>query len=88
MSTAAAATDLAILLFSPVWMGVVGLVVATGMYERFDAEGYVALGVCLAAPCALLPWAARTDGALPLSRQDWLQCNVWIGTLVFSASWW
>lgn len=81
-------TDAMMLAYSPIWMAVIIAVVYFEWYTMFSATGYVVLGVVLAAPCVLTPQAYQTDTdrKRPLAERYWVRLNVWIGIIVFIAS--
>jgi cycloeucalenol cycloisomerase len=48
-------TERAVLYYSPLWMGIVGLLMYTRAFRHFGDAGHMAIGVGLALPIALLP---------------------------------
>jgi hypothetical protein len=57
--------------YSAVWIAWFGAVVVSGVWAGFGPREYMAVGLAMALPCALLPLARAT---LPLERltQGWL----------------
>lgn len=76
------------LLYSPVWMLVMGIVMMGGLYRRWGDAGFLALGFGLAAPLVLVPLLApgAADRDRPLADRFWLKANLWIGVLVWIGS--
>lgn len=76
------ATEVFVAGYSAVWMLAVAVVVASGVYDRFTAAGYVAFGASLALPSVLYPLLARLESEVPWYRRYWVVASVW--TAVFA----
>ena len=66
--------------YSAVWIAWFGAVVASGVWRGFGPREYMAVGLAMALPCALLPLARA---ALPLERLTgaWLP-RAWLHALL------
>ena len=78
------------LIYSPMWIAMMGLVMLTGLYRSWDDPGYMAFGVLLAAPLILAPVLTTKVGEGASWRaivgSTWLRINVWIAIFVFVGS--
>lgn len=72
--------DLFFLIYTPIWIGLFGGVVATKLYERFGDVEYMILGLLVSVPCVLYPllFPGEADKKLPITQQYWLKANLWI----------
>ena len=83
-----------VLKYSVVWMGIFGTVVATQVYERFDALGYFLLCGGLAAPLALQPWVYPLDPsgiptwAVDVHKTHAMRAQIWIAVFGFIGNYW
>jgi cycloeucalenol cycloisomerase len=76
------------LIYSPIWIALVGLVMLTGMYRNWGDAGYMVFGLGVAAPLVLIPYLAPPpdQADLPFWRTTWFRFNLWIGIFVFVGS--
>jgi cycloeucalenol cycloisomerase len=70
------------LLYAPVWMGVMGLVMAFGIDRRLGDPGFILLGLLVALPYALIPAFLSPEKAnAPWYGAYWFKANLYM--LVF-----
>ena len=72
--------------YSCIWITGFGVIIATGVYEKFDEWGYmiVCVGFCL--PFLLYPLILTPH--LPLQDNYALKANLWIGVYSFIGNYW
>lgn len=73
------------LCYTPIWIGIMAIIVLGEWYERFSPNDYLLTGLCLSLPCVLVPLVlARNDPAekcIPLFSRYIMKANVFIGIL-------
>lgn len=76
------------LIYSPIWMALVGLVMLTGMFEGWSDAAYMTFGLGAAAPLVLVPFLAPRgrEVSRPFWDTSWFRINLWIAILVFVGS--
>ncbi|PRQ05996.1 hypothetical protein [Enhygromyxa salina] len=76
------------LIYSPIWIALVGLVMLTGMYRSWGDPGYMLFGLGVAAPLWLIPYLVLPpdSASVPFWRTQWFRLNLWIGIFVFVGS--
>lgn len=75
------ATERFYLLYTPLWVGVVALVLLSGAFSRWDDRAYLLFGVALALPVWL--WPLRQERWLGLWQRHATKTAVYITTLSF-----
>lgn len=83
-----AAAERFYMLYSPVWMAVVGMVMLSGIYRSWSDAGFMLFGLGVAAPLILVPYlTARGEEAhTPFWQTTWFRFNLWIAIFVFVGS--
>jgi cycloeucalenol cycloisomerase len=83
-----AAAERFYLLYSPIWIVVVGVVMLSGMYRAWTDAGFMLFGLALAAPLVLVPYltARAEEAARPFWQTVWFRINLWIAIFVFVGS--
>lgn len=73
------------LAWSAAWILGFGSIVATGVYEVFTEWHYMAVGLGMALPCALLPllFPGQGEPETPLLQRYWVKANVWIAIISY-----
>jgi len=76
------------LAYSPVWMTVVGLVMALGVTVRVGEWGFMAIGFAVALPLFLVPALIRDESALGRRwyQTYWFKANLYIAIFSFAAN--
>lgn len=76
--------------YSAVWMGVFGIVIATQIYEQFDANAYLYLCGGLSLPYLLQPilFPLPSEKNLPLFLRYSFKANLWIAIFSFIGNYW
>jgi cycloeucalenol cycloisomerase len=70
------------LLYTPVWMLVMGLVMVFGIDRRLGDPGFILLGILIALPYALIPaFLSPEKASAPWHRAYWFKANLYM--LVF-----
>eukprot|EP00747_Dinoflagellata_sp_TGD_P085894 gnl/TRDRNA2_/TRDRNA2_163056_c0_seq3.p1 gnl/TRDRNA2_/TRDRNA2_163056_c0~~gnl/TRDRNA2_/TRDRNA2_163056_c0_seq3.p1 ORF type:complete len:1033 (-),score=167.79 gnl/TRDRNA2_/TRDRNA2_163056_c0_seq3:140-3238(-) len=67
--------------WSAVWMSIMGFIVISGVYEKFDEWTYMTVGMVIGVPCVVLPLlfpALCDDVSLPWHRRYTTKCAAWI----------
>lgn len=76
------------LLYSPVWMFMVGLVMAFGVTQRVGQWGFIAIGLAVALPLLVVPALVRDEN--PIGRRwyqtYWLKANLYVAIFNFAAN--
>jgi cycloeucalenol cycloisomerase len=76
------------LVYSPIWMALMGLVMGLGITDRIGEWGFMAIGVAVALPLVLVPALIRDER--PLGRRwyqtYWFKANIYIGIFNFAAN--
>ena len=79
-----------VLIYSPIWIAMMGLVMFTGAYRSWGDPAYMVFGVLLAAPLILAPALTPKIGeggcTATLLDSTWLRLNLWIAIFVFVGS--
>ena len=80
------------LCYTPVWIGIFGVVVAFQVYEELDAFGYDALCIGLALPNLLQPifycTSDNPDSKRKLSDRYCTKANLWLAVYSFIGNYW
>ncbi|KYQ90318.1 Cycloeucalenol cycloisomerase [Tieghemostelium lacteum] len=73
------------LLYSPVWMTIFSLIVATETYKLFYDVEFFILGLVVSLPCVLYPLAfpCDADKGKPLRDRYWVKANIWLALFGF-----
>ena len=76
------------LLYSPIWMALMGATMLTGWYRSWSDPAFMAFGLVLGLPPWFLPWLLPGDPEIdrPAWQRHWFRANVWIAVLVFVGS--
>jgi hypothetical protein len=70
-------TEKLVLAYSPLWMGIVGLLTYTRAFRHFGDGGHMAIGVGLAAPILLMPLFAP-DRERPIHERHAFKFALWM----------
>jgi cycloeucalenol cycloisomerase len=83
-----AAAERFYLLYSPIWIALMGIVMLTGMYRSWGDVGFMLLGLGVAAPLVLVPYLTpnAAEARKPAWDTTWFRFNVWIAIFVFVGS--
>jgi cycloeucalenol cycloisomerase len=83
-----AAAERFYLVYSPIWMALVGIVMLTGMYRSWGDVGFMLFGLGVAAPLVLVPYLApnAAETRKRVWETTWFRFNVWIAIFVFVGS--
>ncbi len=89
---AKAYTERLFLLYTPIWTGLMAVVILFGLYRSFQDMGYLVLGLVVMLPLWLWPLfrPPESERGLPLSRRTSFRLNVflfilsWVGNYAFS----
>lgn len=78
----------AFLVYSPVWMTVMGLVMVLGIDDRVGEWGFLAIGLAVALPLVLVPALIRDESYLGRRWYEtyWFKANVYIAIFNFAAN--
>ena len=76
--------------YSVIWIAVFAVVIVFKLYEEFDENSYMALGVSLAAPLLLQPffYPMPSERNLPYYLRYSFKANVWIAIFSFIGNYW
>ncbi|MGB5813077.1 MAG: hypothetical protein WBG86_21265 [Polyangiales bacterium] len=76
------------LVYSPIWMGVIGLVMAFGLTHRVDDLGFFAIGIGVALPLVVVPALIRDESGLGRRWYEtyWFKANLYIAIFNFAAN--
>ena len=76
------------LIYSPIWMTMMGLVMGLGVTARVGEWGFLAIGVAVALPLLAVPALVRdeTPFGRPWYRTYWFKANLYIGIFSFAAN--
>jgi cycloeucalenol cycloisomerase len=76
-------TEALYLLYSPLWIGVIAILMATRAFADWRDRGYLALGVGLALPLWIVPLAAppSSERGLPLAARYTVKASLFIALL-------
>lgn len=79
-----AAAERFVLLYSPVWIAIVGFVMLSGVYRGWGDGMYMVFGAGVAAPLVLVPLLrpAPADRDRPFWDTSWFRLNLWVWILV------
>lgn len=83
-----AAAERFVLIYSPIWMTLVGAVMLGGLYRGWSDPGYLLFGLAAAAPLIAVPWlwpSAEDRGVRPW-QTTWFRMNLWVAILVWFGS--
>jgi cycloeucalenol cycloisomerase len=76
------------LAYSPVWMALMGLVMALGLPERIGEAGFLAIGLAVALPLVVVPALIRDEN--PIARRwyetYWLKANLYVAIFNVTAN--
>ncbi|KAN0027661.1 hypothetical protein ACTFIU_010634 [Dictyostelium citrinum] len=73
------------LYYSPVWITVFSLIVATGAYKSFYDVEFFILGLVVSLPCVIYPllFPCAADKGKPILERYWVKANIWIALFGF-----
>lgn len=76
------------LIYSPIWMTLMGLVMGLGVTARVGEWGFLAIGVAVALPLLAVPALIRDETPLgrPWYQTYWFKANLYIGIFSFAAN--
>ena len=76
--------------YTPIWMGLFGMVVVTQIYEQFTAWSYLQVCGGLSLPFLLQPilLPSGPDAKRPLLERFCFKANVWIAVYSFIGNYW
>ncbi len=79
-----AAAERFVLIYSPIWMTLVGTVMLGQLYRGWSDPAYLAFGLAAALPLFVVPWIwpARADRQLRPWQTSWFRMNLWVAILV------
>jgi cycloeucalenol cycloisomerase len=79
-----AAAERFVLLYSPIWMALVGAVMLGGLYRGWSDPAYMVFGLAAGAPLIAVPWLwpAAADRELRFWQTSWFRMNLWVAILV------
>ena len=71
--------------YTPVWMLIVAVIVKWKLYESYQSNDYISLGLVLISPCLFLPLvlADKDENLLSLHQRYSFKANVFIGILSY-----
>jgi cycloeucalenol cycloisomerase len=83
-----AAAERFVLIYSPVWIAIVGFVMLSGVYRTWGDVMYIVLGIGVAAPLVLVPLLRPfpADANRPFWDTSWFRLNLWVWILVWFGS--
>lgn len=82
-------TERLFVMSSPLWVGVMAVVIVSRWYKSFREVEWAVVGGLIVAPSLLLPLVLRPaagEAHLPLHRRHWVRAHVWLGIVVFVGS--
>jgi cycloeucalenol cycloisomerase len=73
------------LIYSPVWMAIMGLTMVTGVYRHFGDASYLLHSMLIALPLVIVPLLIRNEMALGRRwyQTYWFKANLYIGVFNF-----
>ena len=76
------------LLYSPVWIAMIGLVMALGVTDRVGEWGFLAIGLAVALPLVVVPALIRNETSLGRRWYEtyWFKANLYIAIFSFAAN--
>jgi cycloeucalenol cycloisomerase len=76
------------LAYSPIWMTIMGLIMALGIQDRAGEWGFLAIGLVVALPLVLVPALIRDESYLGRRWYEtyWFKANVYIAIFNFAAN--
>jgi cycloeucalenol cycloisomerase len=76
------------LVYSPIWIAIMGLVMVLGIHDRLGEIGFLILGVVVALPLVLVPALIRDEVYLGRRwyQTYWFKANLYIAIFTFPAS--
>ena len=74
------------LLYSPVWMAVMGAVQLGGWFKQWSDPAFMVYGLAVMAPLLVVPALARRSSGIAWHRSYWLRFNLWIWIFVYFGS--
>ena len=76
------------LVYSPIWMAMMGLVMGLGISDQAGEWGFLAIGLAVALPLVLVPALIRDERPLgrPWYRTYWFKANLYIAIFNFAAN--
>ncbi|MFV8753722.1 hypothetical protein ACNOYE_24470 [Nannocystaceae bacterium ST9] len=83
-----AAAERFVLIYSPVWMALVGTVMLAGLYRGWSDLAYMTFGLAAALPLIVVPWLrpAAADRDRRPWQTSWFRMNLWVAILVWFGS--
>lgn len=83
-----AAAERFVLLYTPVWIALVGTVMLGGLYRGWSDPAYMVFGLAAALPLVLVPWLwpSPPDRGKPVWETSWFRMNLWVAILVWFGS--
>ena len=80
--------------YSPIWMGIFGIIVIFQLYETWSAREYNLYLFLLALPCVLQPilipsaFFSSPDAKRPLKERYATKANIWLAVYTFIGNYW
>lgn len=76
------------LIYSPIWMSLIGLVMVLGITDRVGEWGFIAIGLAVALPLVVVPALVRDETSLGRAwyQTYWFKANLYIGIFGFAAN--
>mmetsp|Transcript_14030 Transcript_14030/g.20964 ORF Transcript_14030/g.20964 Transcript_14030/m.20964 type:complete len:308 (-) Transcript_14030:192-1115(-) len=80
--------------YSPIWMGIFGIIVVFQLYEKWSAMEYNTYLLLLALPCVLQPifvpsaFFQSPDETRPLAERYATKANLWLAVYTFIGNYW
>lgn len=76
------------LLYSPIWMTVMGLVMGLGITDRVGEWGFLVIGLVVSLPLIVVPAAIRNETSLGRAWHQtyWFKANLYIAIFNFAAN--
>ena len=79
-----AAAERFVLIYSPIWMALVGTVMLGGFYRGWSDPMYMGFGLLAALPLVVVPWLrpCPEERGLEPWQTSWFRMNLWVAILV------
>lgn len=83
-----AAAERFVLIYSPIWITLVGTVMLGGLYRGWSDLAYMTFGLAAALPLVLVPWLwpSPVDRGKHPWATSWFRMNLWVAILVWFGS--